>query len=230
MCRSARLGISTATSRQVAAREPPPSSSRTSHERSCTAVAMIDATAPASERRTSPTFAFSITHGTTLTESSPGASNSGWCTRSTYSGWTFGSAAMSRSKTSFTHSMIGRDGAEVLHDVARLPVEDALLHGVVDADVGATEAVDRLLRVADDEEAAGPRLRVTPVARVAIGRTTAGSAPPAGGRCPGTRRRRCSDTARRSTSVHSALPRTRSRAQISRSSKSAVPAAFLRSA
>ena len=49
------------------------------------------------------------------------------------------------------------DRAEVLDELRLAARERAVADRVVDGDVGAAEAVDRLLRVADDGEAAGPR-------------------------------------------------------------------------
>ena len=77
-------------------------------------------------------------------------------------------------------------------DHGRAAAAQERLHLLVDADVGAAEAVDRLLRVADDEELARHRRHLAPVARRRDRRprAAAGSRPGAG-RCPGTRRRRC---------------------------------------
>ncbi len=64
--------------------------------------------------------------------------------------------------------------------------------GAVDTDVRAPEAVDRLLRVTDDEETAGHRPHLAPVGHVQDRRRqAAGAVRPAADRCPGTRRRRC---------------------------------------
>ena len=64
-------------------------------------------------------------------------------------------------------------------------------HLLVDADVGAAEAIDRLLRVADDEQLAGRGRHGAPVAhRPDRRRRAAAGSRPAADRCPGTRRRR----------------------------------------
>ena len=61
---------------------------------------------------------------------------------------------------------------------------------VVDGDVRAAEAVDRLLRVADDGQAARPRPRARASRRRARRRSRCRArSPPGRGRCPGTRRR-----------------------------------------
>ena len=56
-----------------------------------------------------------------------------------------------------------RDRAEVLDDLAQAVGERAALDLVVDADVGAAEAVDRLLRIADDEQLAVGGHELAPV-------------------------------------------------------------------
>ena len=75
---------------------------------------------------------------------------------------------------------------------------EALADDVVDVDVGAAEAVDRLLRVADDEQRAGPQRNLPPVrgSRQASRQTRPRRLPrartrsrPGSDRCPGTRPR-----------------------------------------
>ena len=70
-------------------------------------------------------------------------------------------------------------------------VREQLTADVVDLDVGATEAVDGLLRVADDEQLArhGPHGTPVPLMRVVRGQQQQELRPGAD-RCPGTRRRR----------------------------------------
>ena len=63
------------------------------------------------------------------------------------------------------------DGAEVLDEPRVAAGQRAMAHRVVDGDVGAPEAVDRLLRVADDGQAARPRPQLEPVlARLVVAR------------------------------------------------------------
>ena len=49
------------------------------------------------------------------------------------------------------------------HDTPHCRIAEALPHDVVDVDVGAAEAVDRLFRVADDEQRAGTQRDLAPV-------------------------------------------------------------------
>ena len=95
-----------------------------------------------------------------------------------------------------------RGGAEVLADdldaagPARLPARPAALTWSYMRDVGAAEAVDGLLGVADHEQLAGLEDHVAPVARhAARARRGRRRSPPAAGRCPGTRRRAGSGSA-----------------------------------
>src|SRR5690606_16190822 len=55
--------------------------------------------------------------------------------------------------------------AEVLGDGAEITRQDMPLDPLIDADVGTAEAVDRLLRVADEEEPSRRRAQLAPVAR-----------------------------------------------------------------
>ena len=108
--------------------------------------------------------------------------------------------------------------------VAGAVAEQLPAHVVVDAHVGAAEAVDRLLRVADDEQLARPP--DAPASSPAPpGRPTpaAAAARPAADRCPGTRPRRCARTAPASAARTPSWSRTRLRARCSRSKKSSSP-------
>ena len=78
-------------------------------------------------------------------------------TRGVFAGCTPGDATSTRSKTSLTHSMTPLRRAEVLHELRVLARERSVSDRVVDRDVGATEPVDRLLRIADDRQPARPR-------------------------------------------------------------------------
>ena len=53
-------------------------------------------------------------------------------------------------------------------------VAEALTDDVVDVDVGAAEAINRLLRIADDEQRAGTEWDGAPVDRFGIGPAKAG--------------------------------------------------------
>ena len=176
-----------------------PSSSSTGH-RSASAVATASATSAASRRRISSAFfdaevVVLVERRSTVTEPW-----SRWWRRSAASsalvgGLYVGFARRSRStNTPLTQSMTGRDDRKLADSDSRsAPIWSPARRYC--GDVGATESVDRLLRVADDEQPARQRPERPPVAPAATDRrdrlpaarrSRAGS-----GRCPGTRRAGC---------------------------------------
>ena len=70
----------------------------------------------------------------------------------------------------------GLDGAEVLHQGHLGAGADKISRLVEQCDIGATEPVDGLLRIADEEQPARWQLEVTPIGRVVrrVGRDTQG--------------------------------------------------------
>ncbi len=119
----------------------------------------------------------------------------------------------------------GRAGAEVRRqrDVAAEDLPRPQVH----ADVGPPEPVDRLLRVADDEDRPGRDRRRPPSARRRRPRRRrCGRRSRSGwGRCPGTRRGAGGCTGSGGCARTSALSRSTSRARTSRSWNSSSPAA-----
>ena len=133
------------------------------------------------------------------------------------------------SKTSLTHAAT----AGVVRKFCRIAVDgsgasrltrDQRLDLVVEGDVGTTEAVDRLLGVADHEQLAGLEDHVAPRRRPqARARRGTGRSRPAAGRCPGTRRRAGSGSAAAAPAAIRRSPASRSRSRPSRSVKSSRP-------
>ena len=84
--------------------------------------------------------------------------------RCVFAGWIPGCSTNTRSNSSFTQLEDGLGRAEVLLEPLEAAGQRPALDRVVGGDVGAAEAVDRLLRIADDEQAPGLRHELAPVA------------------------------------------------------------------
>ena len=127
--------------------------------------------------------------------------------RAVYGGWASPSPSpMSAPNTSLTQARIDGHRPEVLAQVDDAVAEARSARAVQSAMSAPPEAVDRLLRVADEEELAPARARRRPsVPAAASGRRRRGRrrSRPGAGRCPGTRRRggRRSGRARASRTV-----------------------------
>ena len=127
---------------------------------------------------------------TTQTESDSSASAASPTSSGVFAGWTPSCSTSTRSKTRVRQVEDAADRAEVLDELRLAACERAEPDRVVDGDVGPPEAVDRLLRVADDGQAARPRARARASRRRARRRSRCRArSRPAPGRCPGTRRR-----------------------------------------
>ena len=161
-------------SRQGSQRSVPSTSRRTTDQPSCRARATTAATSARFERSRSSSAVVASGSGrcrAARPRVRPGPPRGPLRAR-TYSGWESGSATMSSRKMPLTTSITGRAVRKLR--VSRCGVAPNARAGPQEGgDVGAPESVDRLLGVADDEQAPGVDRRARPTAacaRVGIAR------------------------------------------------------------